>query len=118
MTLMKHAHVFRSGSIEWQPHPRLQGLRIKSLENSQTYSEASVTLVQVDPGVVIELHSHEQGHETAFVLSGQGVLSLPEGELVLEKGDGVTVPPKTIHGLRNTGQEPMQILAVHIPPMM
>src|SRR5712692_652373 len=118
MTPMKQAHIFRSSSIEWQPHPRLQGLRIKSLDNSQTYSEASVTLVQVDPGAVIELHSHEKEHETAFILSGQGVLSLPEGEMVLEKGDGVTVPPKTVHGLRNTGKEPMQILAVHIPPMM
>ncbi len=115
---MKQAHFFHSGSIEWQPHPRLPGLKIKSLENSETYSEASVTLVQVDPGAVIEPHLHEQSHETALILAGQGVLSLPEGEVALEKGDGVTVPPKTIHGLRNTGPEPMQILAVHIPPMM
>ena len=115
---MKQAHVFRSTSTEWQPHPRLRGIRVKSLENSQTYSEASVTLVQVDPGVVIELHAHERGYETAFVISGQGVLSLPEGEVPLGPGDGVTVPPQTTHGLRNTGQEPIQILAVHIPPMM
>ena len=70
--------------MDWQPHPLLGGLRIKSLENRETYSEASVTLVQVDPGVVIEMHSHEQGHETAFVLSGQGVLNLPEGDVILE----------------------------------
>jgi mannose-6-phosphate isomerase-like protein (cupin superfamily) len=115
---MEKAHVFQSGSMGWQPHPLLRGIHIKSLENSQTYSEASVTLVQVDPGGVIELHSHEQAHETAFVLSGQGVLSLPEGEVALATGDGVTVPPRTTHGLRNTGPLPMQLLAVHIPPMM
>jgi mannose-6-phosphate isomerase-like protein (cupin superfamily) len=115
---MKTAHIFRSSGIDWQPHPRLRGIRIKSLENSETYSEASVTLVQVDPGVVIGLHSHGEGHETAFVLSGQGVLGLPEGEVVLGPGDGVTVPPKTPHTLRNSGEEPMQILAIHIPPTM
>ncbi len=115
---MKQAHIFRSSSLGWQPHPRLRGIGIKSLENSETYPRASVTLLQVGPGVVIEAHAHEQATEIVFILSGQGILSLPEGEVTLGPGDGVTVPPTTVHALRNVGQEPMQILAVavHIPP--
>ena len=115
---MEQAHLFQSSRIDWQPHPTLKGIRIKSLENSQTFSKASVTLVQVDPGGVIEPHLHEQSHETAFVLSGKSVLTLPEGEVPLGAGDGVTVPPKTLHALRNTGTEPVMILAVHMPPLM
>ena len=112
------AHIFRSSGIPWQPHPTLAGIRIKSLENSRTLPTASVTLVQVDPAGIIELHVHEESSETAVILSGNGVLSLPDGEVTLGPGDGVTVPPKTLHGLRNAGNEPVQILAVHIPPLM
>jgi mannose-6-phosphate isomerase-like protein (cupin superfamily) len=115
---MDRAHIFRSAPIDWQPHPRLAGIRIKSLENSQTHPEASVTLVEVDAGGSIELHAHDRNYETAFLLSGQAVLSLPEGDVALHLGDGVTVPPKTPHALRNPGSEPVRILAVHIPPMM
>ena len=115
---MDHAHIFRSGPIAWQPHPKLAGIRIKSLENSQTHPEASVTLVEVAPGGVIELHLHETNFETAYLISGEAVLSLPEGEVALGLGDGVTVPPKTPHALRNTGPEPVRILAMHIPPLM
>jgi hypothetical protein len=68
---VEQAHLFQSSRIDWQPHPTLKGIRVKSLENSQTFSKASVTLVQVDPGGVIEPHLHEEAHETAFVLSVQ-----------------------------------------------
>ena len=54
-----------------QPHPKLAGIRIKSLINSSTFSQASLTLVEVAPAGVIELHSHENGYEMAFVLSGE-----------------------------------------------
>jgi quercetin dioxygenase-like cupin family protein len=115
---MKSPHIFHASGTEWQPHPRLRGIRIKSLENSGTFEKASVTLVQIDPGGVIEPHSHEAGYETAYVISGTGILTLPDGDIALGPGDGVTVPPQTVHSLRNTGDEPVEILAVHIPPMM
>lgn len=115
---MDKPHVYRSANLDWQPHPTLRGIRVKSIENRSTWPEASVTLVEVDPGGVIELHVHEQSYESAYVLSGDGLLHVPEGDVVVTAGDGVTVPPKTIHGLENTGSEPMRLLAVHVPPLM
>ena len=115
---MTQPFLFDSDAIEWQPHPKLAGIRVKSLINSSTFTQASLTLVEVAPGGVIELHSHENGYEMAFVLKGAGVLSLPDGEVQLRAGLGVNVPPATTHGLRNVGDEPMQILAVHLPPIM
>jgi len=115
---MDNPHVYHSALVDWQPHPILRAIRVKSLENRNTWPEASVTLVQVDPGGVIELHLHEQSFESAYVLSGDGLLHVPDGDVSVKAGDGVTIPPQTIHGLENTGVEPMQILAVHIPPLM
>ena len=77
-----------------------------------------MTLVEVDAGGVIELHVHQENYESAYVLSGDGLLHVPEGDVTIQAGDGVTIPPQTLHGLENTGSEPMRILAVHIPPLM
>jgi len=115
---MNKPHLYQSASVEWQPHPTLRGIRVKSLENRNTWPEASVTLVEVDPGGVIEMHVHEKSYESAYIMSGRGLLHLPQGDTSVGTGDGVTVPPQTLHGLENTGSEPMRILAVHMPPLM
>jgi mannose-6-phosphate isomerase-like protein (cupin superfamily) len=115
---MDRPHLYRSATVDWQPHPTLRGIRVKSLENRGTWPEASVTLVEVDAGGVIELHVHRENYESAYVLSGDGLLHVPEGDVTIKAGDGVTIPPQTLHGLENTGSEPMRILAVHIPPLM
>jgi mannose-6-phosphate isomerase-like protein (cupin superfamily) len=115
---MAQAHFFHASEMGWQSHPTIRGIHIKSLENKNTLETASVTLVEVDPGGVIEPHLHEQSSETAYVISGQAVLTLPEGEVTLSAGDGVTVPARTLHALRNTADHPVQILAVHIPPTL
>jgi mannose-6-phosphate isomerase-like protein (cupin superfamily) len=115
---MAQAHFFHASKLEWQSHPTIRGIHIKSLENKSTLGTASVTLVEVDPGSVIEPHLHEQSSETAYVISGCAVLTLPDGDVTLSAGDGVTVPPRTLHSLRNTADEPVDILAVHIPPTL
>src|SRR5438128_1714969 len=80
---MKTTHVYRSAAVDWQPHPTLSGIRIKSLENQKTWPAASVTLVEVERGGVIEPHMHEYSYESAYILSGAGVLTVPEGEIAL-----------------------------------
>ena len=115
---MERPHLYRSSSGEWQPHPTLPGIRVQSLENRGTWPEASVTLVEVAPGRVIVEHLHETNFESAYVLSGEGLLHLPDGDVSISAGDGVTIPPRTLHGLENIGPGPIRILAVHIPPLM
>lgn len=115
---MDRSHLYSSNSGNWQPHPTLPGIRVQSLENRGTWPEASVTLVDVAPGGVIVEHLHETNFESAYVLTGEGLLHLPEGDVRIGAGDGVTIPPQTLHGLENIGPEPMRLLAVHIPPLM
>ena len=115
---MDRPHLYSSSSGQWQPHPTLPGIRVQSLENRSTWPEASVTLVEVARGGVIVEHLHQTNFESAYVLSGEGLLHLPDGDVRVSSGDGVTIPPQTLHGLENTGPEPMRILAVHIPPLM
>jgi mannose-6-phosphate isomerase-like protein (cupin superfamily) len=93
------------------------GILIKALATQATHPGASVLLVQVAVGGVIGLHIHEQATETAFVLAGEGVLTLGNAEIPIQRGAGVTVAPGTPHSLRNTGDLPMELIAVHSPPI-
>ena len=38
---MDRPHLYRSATVDWQPHPTLRGIRVKSLENRATWPEAS-----------------------------------------------------------------------------
>jgi mannose-6-phosphate isomerase-like protein (cupin superfamily) len=114
---VKEVHLFKTDTTEWQPHPTLPGIRLKSLQNKAVSSLAGVSLVEVAVAGEIVPHSHEEAHETAYILEGSATLTLPEGDKSLHAGDGVTVPPRTVHSLRNTGDVPCRILAVHMPPL-
>jgi mannose-6-phosphate isomerase-like protein (cupin superfamily) len=114
---MPESHLFDANLLEWRPHPQLAGILIKPLASRATHPGASVLLVQVAVGGVIGLHTHEQATETAFVLTGEGMLTLGDTEIALQRGAGVTVAPGTPHSLRNTGELPMELIAIHTPPL-
>lgn len=114
---MEEPRLFDANAIAWATHPRFPSVRVKVLETRTTHPSASVTLVQVAVGGVIPMHVHDQETETAYVLAGRGVLTLGDDQALLERGTGVTVPPGLPHSLHNTGDAPMELIAVHIPPV-
>src|SRR5262245_22670521 len=61
--LMEKPHLYSSNSGSWQPHPTLPGIKVQSLENRASWSEASVTIVEVAPSGVIVEHLHETNFE-------------------------------------------------------
>jgi len=113
---MSNAHLFNAGDMPWTEDPRFPGVGFKILESRATHPTTSVVLVRLDPGVVINTHVHPIETETAYVLAGQGTLTHGDQETRLAPGMGVTVPPGLPHSLRNTGSEPLQLIAMHSPP--
>ena len=109
--------LFDANGMDWRPHPSFPAILTKSLETRATHPAASVTLVQVGPGGVIETHIHQQETETAYVLAGRGRLLVDETEQLIGAGSGVTIPPGIAHSLHNAGAAPLQLLAVHTPPV-
>src|SRR5690349_12350437 len=53
--------------------------------------------------------------EVLFVLSGRGSLRLDGAEHVLEPESGAYLAPGEDYDLRNTGDEPLRLVAVAIP---
>jgi len=109
-------HIFNTNSIPWTEDARFPGVGVKILESRTTHPTTSVVVVQLDAGVVINTHVHTIETETAYVLSGRGLLVHGGQESVLETGMGVTVPPGLPHSMQNISDEPLLMIAMHSPP--
>ena len=63
------------------------------------------------------LHYHEKSEEVYYIVSGQGRLSLGDSSYDIQKGNVVSVPTKTIHGLENTAtNKKLEVLCLSSPP--
>ena len=117
------AHLF-STDQEWQPHPRFDDVRFQQFESRDSHPTGAFSMmrVRVRAGGRIDTHLHETETETAYVLTGSGTLTCgPEGatsEHRLEPGSGVSIPPRLLHRLDNTGDGDIELIAIHSPPIM
>lgn len=79
---------------------------------------AGVTFGEVvlQPGKGHERHNHPESEEILYVLSGEGEQMLDDGDpFPVKPGDTVYVPTAVFHSTRNTGWEPMRLLALYNP---
>mgnify|MGYP000844250315 CR=1 FL=1 len=64
------------------------------------------------PGHAIGFHIHENESETYYVYSGKGTFN-DNGTLVpVAAGDTTFTPAGTGHGIQNTGEEPLELIAL------
>ena len=117
-------HLFDLNTTEWADHPTLPGLKIKGLEGRATHPHLSYMLVRVAKGGVIPRHVHDEATETVLIFSGRGDLYLGVDEndiaadiVPLAPGCGASVPPGMYHSVYNRAEEPLEILAIHTPPI-
>jgi len=96
---------FDWGAIKWFVTPEVtQGAGI-------TFGE-----VVLLPGRGHDRHNHPESEEILYVLSGEGEQMLDDGEAFrVGPGDTIYVPTGVFHSTRNTGWEPMRLLAFYNP---
>jgi quercetin dioxygenase-like cupin family protein len=76
--------------------------------------EANIARVEIAPGAAAGRHTHP-GEEITYVLEGEGEI-LREGQPVqkIKAGDGFIILAGTKHDARNTGSQPMKLIAVYV----
>jgi putative monooxygenase len=75
-----------------------------------------VSVCLMAPGDEIRRHSHDY-EEAYFVACGTGLMYLEgEGDVRLEPGLSVYIPPGRIHGQVNDGDGPLHIVCALAPP--
>jgi oxalate decarboxylase/phosphoglucose isomerase-like protein (cupin superfamily) len=96
---------FEWGAIKWFVTPELtEGAGI-------TFGE-----VVLQPGRGHDRHNHPESEEILYVLSGEGEQMLADHEpFEVKPGDTIYVPTGVFHSTRNTGWEPMRLLALYNP---
>jgi oxalate decarboxylase/phosphoglucose isomerase-like protein (cupin superfamily) len=96
---------FDWGAIKWFVTPELtEGAGI-------TFGE-----VVLQPGRGHDRHNHPESEEILYVLSGEGEQMLDDREpFEVKPGDTIYVPTGVFHSTRNTGWEPMRLLALYNP---
>lgn len=110
---------FNMQTQAWEQHNRFPAIMVKVLESRDTHPDYSMMVVQLAAGGSIDVHRHERETETAIVLSGQALFVWGEDgrQETLTQGGGVTIRPGTLHGLSNAGDAPLELLAIHSPPV-
>ena len=74
-----------------------------------------VGLNAFEPGQSHALHAHAGMDKMYYVLAGEGLFLIEDRELTMEAGDLLVAPDGVPHGVRNTGQRRLLVLAVIAP---
>ena len=74
-----------------------------------------VGLNAFEPGQEHRLHAHEGMDKVYHVLQGSGAFLLEDGEEPMTEGTMLVAPDGVPHGIRNTGDDRLVVLAVLAP---
>jgi len=81
-------------------------------------ARVTLTLVTIPPGAMNRRHSHPNAEQIWIIEQGRAVLLLGDGQSrPVQAGEIVRTPAGAVHGLHNTGGEPLVYLAVTTPPV-
>ncbi len=78
-------------------------------------SRILVGLNAFEPGQEHKLHAHEGMDKVYQVLAGRGVFVLEDREIPMEPGMMLVAPEGVPHGVRNTGDERLLLIAILAP---
>ena len=65
----------------------------------------------LNPGVSIGIHTHEGEMETMVIVRGKAVHTINGQKQYLEEGDIIAAQPGDSHGIAQTGDEPLVLIA-------
>ena len=69
-------------------------------------------IIHVNPSQRLSVQSHNHRSEHWVVLSGVANVLLDGKELILNPGDSVDIPVKSIHSLQNSFEEDLEIIEI------
>ena len=93
------------------------GSEIRSILDRTNSSVANQSLAEatLPPGAATLAHRHPRTEEIYYILRGQGLMRVGEAERAVGPGDGILIPPGSLHQIRSTGAEPLVFLCCCAP---
>jgi mannose-6-phosphate isomerase-like protein (cupin superfamily) len=89
-------------------------IAIYTAEGTPTTGTSSMLTAELEflPGQQLQPPHRHVNEEFQYVISGSGTWHLNGADIPLEKGDLMYAKPGDLHGIRNTGAEPLRFLVV------
>jgi len=99
----------------------LPGRQLRWLVSDKPHTIASkycsACVIRVPPGEKVRpAHSHPNGEEVIFVISGSGRVMVAGEVQAVAPGTTVLFPQGAVHMLHNTGREEMKVVCFFAPP--
>lgn len=100
------------------PFTTKDGSQIRSLLDRTNSGAARQSLAEatLPPGGATEAHRHPDTEEIYYILQGRGRMRVGEAEREVGPGDGILIPPGSLHRIQNAGPEPLVFLCCCAPP--
>ena len=81
----------------------------ETLSEDKNYKIKRLT---VNPGHKLSKQKHEFRSETWTLISGEGIVTLDDKEIILKEGQSIMIPVGTIHRLENNKEQLLEIIEV------
>jgi len=77
--------------------------------------EMSVIQERVPAGGAEVMHHHNVSRQFFYVLDGEGIMIFDNHQVVLNKGDGLEIPPQVKHQFKNQSNTDVHFLVISAP---
>jgi quercetin dioxygenase-like cupin family protein len=97
----------------------LPGRQLRWLITGETTGaeHCSMCVIRVAPGQTVRpAHSHPNGEEAIYVMSGSGRVLIEGHVHAVQRGSAVLFPQGQVHMLQNSGDEEMRVVCFFAPP--
>lgn len=100
---------------KWESWEPSKGSRLRSrilFDQERGNTKLGVSIYNVDPRTHYTRHFHSDPM-IYYVLSGKGIMYLGNSEHDIKQGSALYIGPNVIHGLDNTGNEPLKCFNIY-----
>ena len=109
--------IITTAEQEEYAHPKHERFFLRDVVVAADNPALSVHRGRIEPGGEIFPHTHDGQTETFYILSGQAVCTMGSELSPVTTGQCCDAPSGVVHGLKNNGNEPVELLAVFTPPL-
>lgn len=98
--------------LDHEPSEVLDGVFLAQLAAGE---QMSVQHFRIEPGAVVDDHSHEH-EQGGYLFEGSLAFTVDSENYLVEAGDSYVIPPDAVHAVENRGDEPAIGVELFSPP--
>lgn len=92
--------------------PAVKGISRYLLDADLYEQDLRLHISEIEPGTRAHPPHRHGGFEAFYILAGAGTLEIDGAEIPLAAGESAVFDPQKLHGLVNSGDEPMKYLVI------